>query len=104
MAGVDATTSKTDQRAVIKFLTLEGCKPVDIHRRMLAVYGDTCVSKPTVTRWARMFSDGRQETTDSPRPGQAHKVVTEKLITDIDTAIKGNRRRNIRDVASELVP
>ncbi|XP_035213775.1 synaptotagmin-15-like [Stegodyphus dumicola] len=49
-----------------------------------------------------MFSEGSQETTDLPPPGQAQKVVTDKLITDIDTALKENRRRNIRDVANEL--
>ncbi|GFT75907.1 hypothetical protein TNCV_2098441 [Trichonephila clavipes] len=34
-------------------LTFKGYKPVDIHHRMLAVYGDTHVSKPTVMRRAR---------------------------------------------------
>ncbi|GFY00514.1 hypothetical protein TNCV_2139111 [Trichonephila clavipes] len=51
---------------------------------------------------ARMFSDSRQETRDLTRPDQAHKVVTEKLIMHIDTAIKGNRHRNIHDVANEF--
>ncbi|GFU63883.1 hypothetical protein TNCV_2313891 [Trichonephila clavipes] len=41
------------------------------------------------------------EVRDLPSPGRAHKVVTEKLIMHIDTAIKGNRHRNIRDVANE---
>ncbi|GFT85315.1 beta-1,4-N-acetylgalactosaminyltransferase bre-4 [Trichonephila clavipes] len=43
MVGEDAIASKMNQRAVIKFLTLEECKLVDIHSRMLAVYGDVCV-------------------------------------------------------------
>ncbi|GFU46731.1 hypothetical protein TNCV_4683851 [Trichonephila clavipes] len=57
MAGIDA--SKTDQRARINSLTLEGCKSVDIHHRMLAAYGDMDVSKPMVTRWSRMFGDSQ---------------------------------------------
>ncbi|GFY59266.1 hypothetical protein TNIN_166471 [Trichonephila inaurata madagascariensis] len=69
---------------------------------MLAVYGDMCVPKPTVTRWARMLSGGGQEARYLLRPNQVHKYGTEKLITDIDTAIKENRRRNIRDVANEF--
>lgn len=36
MADVDATDSKTDLRAVIKFLTQERCMLVDIHPRILA--------------------------------------------------------------------
>ncbi|GFV41740.1 uncharacterized protein TNCV_3628911 [Trichonephila clavipes] len=102
MAGMDATAPKEDQLAVIKFLTLKGCKPVDIHRRLLAVYSGTSVLKPTVTRWARMFSDGRHKTRNLPWPGQSHKVMAEKQIMNNDTAVKGNRRRNIRDVANKF--
>ena len=31
------------QRAVIEFLTAEKVPPIEIHRRMQAVYGDQCV-------------------------------------------------------------
>ncbi|GFT58543.1 hypothetical protein TNCV_1250191 [Trichonephila clavipes] len=86
MVGVGATVSKTYRRTVIKFFTLEGWKPVTFHRRMLATYGDTCESKPTVTRLVKMFSNGQQKTRDLPWSGQAHKVVTEKLIMHIDSA------------------
>ena len=30
------------QRAVIEFLTVEKVPPIEIHRRMQAVYGDQC--------------------------------------------------------------
>ena len=94
--------SKQNQRAVIQFLTAEGCKPVEIHQRMRAIFGEECVSKTTVNDWSRMFRGGRVETSDLPRPGQVHKVVTEKLLMDIDSAIKKNRRRSIRDLANEF--
>ncbi|KFM78840.1 hypothetical protein X975_25754, partial [Stegodyphus mimosarum] len=102
MSGVDATASKIDHRTVIKSLTLEGCNQVDIHRRMVAVYGDTCVSKPIVKRWARMFTEGRQETMDLPQPNQEQKVVADKLITNTDMPIKANQHLNIRGIANEL--
>ncbi|GFV17900.1 hypothetical protein TNCV_4456171 [Trichonephila clavipes] len=50
MSGEDGTESKTDQQAKTKLLKLGRCKPLDIPRRILAVYGESCVSKPTVTR------------------------------------------------------
>ena len=46
------------QRAVIKFLTAEQVPPIEIHRRLLAVYGDQCVDVRTVRRWVRRFKDG----------------------------------------------
>jgi hypothetical protein len=36
------------QRAVFEFLTAEKVPPIEIHRRMQAVYGDLCVDVSTV--------------------------------------------------------
>jgi len=46
------------QRAVIEFLTAEKVVPIEIHRRMQAVYGDQCVDVSTVRRWIKRFKDG----------------------------------------------
>jgi hypothetical protein len=46
------------QRVVIEFLTAEKVPPIEIHRRMQAVYGDQCVDVGTVRRWVRRFKDG----------------------------------------------
>ena len=39
------------QGAVIEFLTAEKVLPIEIHRRMQAVYGDQCVDVSTVRGW-----------------------------------------------------
>ena len=41
------------QRAVIEFLTAEKVPPIEVRRRMQAVYGDQCVDVSTVGRWVR---------------------------------------------------
>jgi len=41
------------QRPVIEFLTAGKVTPIEIHRRMQAVYGDQCVDVSTVRRWVR---------------------------------------------------
>ena len=46
------------QRAVIEFLTAEKAPPIEIHRRMQAVYGDQYVDVSTVRHWVRRFKDG----------------------------------------------
>jgi len=46
------------QRAVIEFLTAEKVSPIEIHRRMQAVYGDQCVDVSILRRWVRRFKDG----------------------------------------------
>ncbi|XP_050925028.1 histone-lysine N-methyltransferase SETMAR [Lates calcarifer] len=51
--------SRIEQRSVIKFLVAEGCKPIEIHRRMSTVYGATCFSQKNVYKWAKLFKEGR---------------------------------------------
>ena len=41
------------QRAVIESLTTEKVPPIEIHRRMQAVYGDHFVDVSTVRHWVR---------------------------------------------------
>jgi len=46
------------QRAVIEFLTTEKVPPIEIHRRIQAIYGDQCVGVSTVRCWVRQCKDG----------------------------------------------
>jgi len=46
------------QRAVIEFLIAGKVPPIEIHRRMQAVYGDQWVDVSTVRCWVRQFKDG----------------------------------------------
>ena len=41
------------QRGGMEFLTEEKVPPIEIHRRMQAVYGDQFVGVSTVRRWVR---------------------------------------------------
>jgi len=40
--------------------------------------------------------------TDSPRPGQAHPVVTPEGIAAVEDIVKENRRVTVNDIAAHL--
>jgi len=44
MATPLATCTNEEQRSVIRFLSSEEVKPIEIHRRMKVQYGDACLS------------------------------------------------------------
>jgi hypothetical protein len=46
------------RRSVVEFLTVEKVPPIEIHRRMQAIYCEECVVVSTVRRWVRRFKDG----------------------------------------------
>ena len=80
------------QRSVIRFLSSEGVKPIEIHRRMKVQYVDARLSLQQVYGCTGQFMNSISSVTDSPRPGQAHRVVTPEGIAAVGVIVKENRR------------
>jgi len=59
-----------EQRGVVQFLWAEGAKPVEIHRHMLAQYGQSTMSQRQVYEWVERFKSGRKRVTDEERSGR----------------------------------
>ena len=103
MAAQLARRTKEEQRSVIRyFLSSEGVKPFEIHRRMKVQYGDACLSLQQVYEWTRKFMNGISSVTDSPRPGQAHRVVTPEAIAAVEVIVKENRSVTVNEIAAHL--
>ena len=75
-------------RAVIKFLTNEGAKAKEIHRRMADLYGDS-------------FKCGRDSLEDDPRPGHPADVISQEMIDRVERLVLNNRRIKVAKLASE---
>jgi len=58
------------QRGEVRFLRAEGVKPVEIHHRMLAQYGQSTMSQRKVYEWMERFKSGRTRVTDEGRSGR----------------------------------
>ena len=97
-----ATCTKEEQRSVIRFLSSEGVKPIEIHRRMKVQYGDACLSLQQVYQCTRQFRNDISSVTDCPRPGQAHPVVTPEAIAADEAIVKENRRVTVNEMAAHL--
>ena len=67
-------------------------KPTEIHRRMKVQCGEACLSLQQVYEWNRKFMNGISSVPDSPRPGQAHRVLTPEGIAAVEAIVKENRR------------
>ena len=82
------------------FLSREGAKPIEIRRRMKVQYDDACLSLQQVYEWTMKFMNGISSVTDSPRPGQAHRVVTPQAIAAVEAIVKENRRVTVNKIAT----
>jgi hypothetical protein len=102
MAAPLATCTKAEQRSVIRLLSTEGVKPIEIHRRMKVQYGDACLSLQKVCQWTRKFMNAISSVADCPRPGKAHRMVTPEGIAAVDGIVKENWRVTVNEIAAHL--
>ena len=102
MAALLATHTNEEQHSVIHFLSSEGVKPIEIHRRMTVHYGDACWSLQQVYEWTRQFMYGTSSVTNSPQPRQAHQVVTPEAISAVEAIVKENRHVTVNEIAVHL--
>ena len=79
-----------------------GVKAIKIHRRMKVQYGDTRLSLQQVYEWTRKLTNGISSVTDSPRPGQAHRVVKQEAIAAVEAIVKENGRVTVNEIAAHL--
>ena len=89
-------------RAVTKFLTKEGAKAKEIHRRMADVYGDSSPKYSTVAKWSVEYKCGRDSLEDDPRPGRPADVISQEMIDRVERLfVLNNRRIKGAELASE---
>ena len=81
-------------RAVIRFLSAKGLKPIGIHREICAVYGQNIISDGMVRKWVREFKDAVTNVHDEQRSGRP-SVVNESLVQKVDNKVRENRRFTI---------
>ena len=57
-----STCNKIEQRGDVRFLWAKNMEAKDIHKEMLPMYGEHCLSSQAVHNWMQKFSEGRKRT------------------------------------------
>ena len=86
-----------DVRGVIRFLQAENVRPTEIHRRLVAVYGEHVMNVASVRKWCTMFRNGRTDVHDAERSGRP-SVITDALKQKVNRIIWKNRHFTISEV------
>ncbi|GBN82915.1 hypothetical protein AVEN_31249-1 [Araneus ventricosus] len=95
-------SSRSEQRADMKFLHADGEYASQIYRRMKEVCGQQCLARCIIFRWCERYETRHVNIKDLPRPGQAHVVTNSATILAVDELIRHNRRITTREIAVEL--
>ena len=79
-----------EMRGVIRFLQAENVRPSEIHRRLVAVYGEHVMNAASVRKWCTNFRNGRTDVHDADRSGRP-SVITDALKQKVNRIIRENR-------------
>ena len=93
---------KHEQRAIIKFLTKEGCQATEIYNRMCNVMGKDAPAFSTVHRWCLQYKRGRESIEDDPRSGRPSDATEPEMVAAIEQRILSDRRVKVSELASEF--
>jgi len=59
----------------------------DIHKEMLPMYSEHCLSRQAVHNWVQKFSEGRTSIEDEHRAGRAVEIATPETLQRIEDII-----------------
>lgn len=83
-------TAKCEIRAVIWFLNAKGTKPIEIHRQLVEVYGESCMDIKNVRKWCREFESGRTVIHDEKRTGRPS--ISDETVAKIERVMRQDKR------------
>jgi len=84
-------------RGVIRFLQTENFRPSEIHRRLVAVYGEHVMNAASVRKWCIMFRNGLTDVHEAKKSGRP-SVITDALKQKVNRIIRENRHFTISEV------
>jgi hypothetical protein len=64
------------QKCGVWFLRAKGMAAKDVHREMLPMYGEHCLSRQAVRNWVQKFSEGRKSIKHEHRVCQPVETAT----------------------------
>ena len=64
------TCTAIEQRGFVRFLWAKGMAAKDIHKEILPMYSEHCLSRQVVHNWVQKFSEGRKSIEDEHPVGR----------------------------------
>jgi hypothetical protein len=96
MAALIQSPAKCEVRSVIQFLNAKSERPVEIHKQIVAVYGDV-MNRQNVMKWCHEFSKGRTDVHDEQRSSRP-SFISDDLLQKTEGEIHTNWCGMIREI------
>jgi len=74
----------------------------DIHKEMLPMYSEHCLSCQAVNNWVQKFSEGRTSIEDEHQASRLVEIATLETLQCVEDIIRAERRVTIDAVATAI--
>ena len=91
-----------EQRGVVWFLWAKDMAAKDIHKKMLSMYSEHCLSRQAVHNWVQKFSEGRTCIEDEHQVGWPVEIAMPATLQHVEDIIRADRRVTIDTVATAI--
>lgn len=91
-AHVLETRCKEEVHVIIHNEWANACVLSDIHKKLIAVYGDSIMSVQMVRRWCNIFAGGRVDISDEAQSGCPSTARSADTIIEVNEQIPESRR------------
>ncbi|XP_023710988.1 protein GVQW3-like [Cryptotermes secundus] len=91
-----------EQRYAIKFCAKLNKSLADTHQMIQEAYRDSALSYSQVSRWLKLFTNGREEVKDDPRSGRPSTSKSAKNVSRVRDLLNTNRRMSVPMIAETL--
>ena len=98
MAAPLNTCTTIEECGIVRFLWAKDMAAKDIHKEMLPMYGEHCLSRQAVHNWVQKFLEGRTSIEDEHRVGL--EITTLAMLQRVEDIIRADRRVTIDTVAT----
>ncbi|UYV76915.1 hypothetical protein LAZ67_14002389 [Cordylochernes scorpioides] len=96
--------STCELRSVIRFFTAKNETAVNIHRNLVPVYGEGCMSIQMVRRWCSWFMEGQKNVHDDERSGRPVTATDNAAVAAVRNVVEADRRVTIDEIMIRLPP
>ncbi|XP_023720120.1 protein GVQW3-like [Cryptotermes secundus] len=91
-----------EQHSIVQFLWAKGMESKHIHKEMLPITGEKCLSRQAVYNWVQKFSEGRTHIEDEHCVGRPTEIATEENVQRVEDLIRADRRVTIDTIATSI--
>jgi len=103
MAAPLNTCTTIEQCGVVHFLWAKKMEAKDIHKEILPMYGEHCLSRQAVHNWMQKFSEGQTSIEDEHRAGwPAGGIATTEMLQRVEDISRAERRVTVDAVATAI--